>query len=78
MLNILKIPQLLQKMRINPFIFIIFEEISHTLNTKTDMAKEISRRSFLKTGTAAALGLSMMPGKVFAKGGNEAPAPLDR
>ena len=49
-----------------------------TLTQNTDMGKEISRRSFLKTGTAAALGLSMMPGKVFAKNENEAPAPLDR
>ena len=42
------------------------------------MGKEISRRSFLKTGTAAAIGLSMMPGKVFAKGEKVAPAPLNR
>ena len=42
------------------------------------MGKEISRRSFLKTGTVAAIGLSMMPGKVFAQSGNEAPAPLNR
>ena len=41
------------------------------------MGKEISRRSFLKTGTAAAIGLTMMPGKVFA-GENKAPAPLNR
>lgn len=30
------------------------------------MGKEISRRSFLKAGTAAALGMSMMPGNMFA------------
>ena len=43
------------------------------------MGKEISRRSFLKTGTAAAIGLSMIPGKVFAKEGEKvAPAPLNR
>ena len=42
------------------------------------MGKEISRRSFLKTGTAAAIGLSMMPGKVFAKNEKAAPAPLNR
>ena len=42
------------------------------------MAKDISRRSFLKTGTAAALGLSMIPGKVFADSEKRAPAPLNR
>ena len=42
------------------------------------MGKEISRRSFLKTGTAAAIGLSMIPGKVFAEGEKRAPAPLNR
>ena len=41
------------------------------------MPKDISRRAFLKTGTAAALGLSMMPDKLFASG-HEAPAPLNR
>ena len=30
------------------------------------MGKEMSRRSFLKTGTAAAIGLSMTPGSLFA------------
>ena len=30
------------------------------------MGKEMSRRSFLKAGTAAAIGLSMTPGNVFA------------
>lgn len=30
------------------------------------MGKEITRRSFLKAGTAAALGMSMMPGNMFA------------
>ena len=39
---------------------------------------DISRRSFLKTGTAAALGLSMIPGKVFADSEKRAPAPLNR
>ena len=29
------------------------------------MKKDMSRRSFLKTGTTAAIGLSMMPGTVF-------------
>ena len=42
------------------------------------MAKDISRRSFLKTGTAAAIGLSMIPGKVFAESEKRAPAPLNR
>ena len=41
------------------------------------MGKEISRRAFLKTGTAAAIGLSMMPDKVFA-GDKQAPPPLKR
>ena len=31
------------------------------------MAKEISRRSFLKTGTAAAIGLSVAPGMMAKK-----------
>ena len=30
------------------------------------MGKEMSRRSFLKAGTAAAIGLSMTPGSLFA------------
>ena len=30
------------------------------------MGKEMSRRSFLKAGTAAAIGLSMTPGSMFA------------
>ena len=30
------------------------------------MKKEMSRRSFLKAGTAAAIGLSMTPGSMFA------------
>ena len=42
------------------------------------MGKDISRRDFLRTGTAAAIGLSMMPGKVFAEGEKRAPAPLNR
>ena len=29
------------------------------------MGKEMSRRSFLKTGTAAAIGLSMTPGSLL-------------
>ncbi len=32
------------------------------------MKKDMSRRSFLKTGTTAAIGLSMMPGTVFGAG----------
>ena len=31
------------------------------------MGKEMSRRSFLKAGTAAAIGLSMTPGSMFAE-----------
>ena len=43
------------------------------------MSKEMSRRSFLKAGTAAAVGLSVMPGQLFAKEGKKtAPAPLGR
>ena len=43
------------------------------------MGKEISRRSFLKTGTAAAIGLSVAPGTVLGKSKkNAAPAPMDR
>ena len=30
------------------------------------MKKEMSRRSFLKAGTAAAIGMSMTPGSMFA------------
>ena len=44
------------------------------------MSKDISRRSFLKTGTAAAVGLSMAPG-IFAAPASKkkaAPAPMDR
>ena len=45
------------------------------------MSKELSRRSFLRVGTAAALGLAVSPKNIFA--GNvatakEAPKPLDR
>ena len=29
------------------------------------MEKDMSRRSFLKTGTTAAIGLSMVPGAIF-------------
>ena len=44
------------------------------------MGKEISRRSFLKTGTAAAIGLSVAPGSVLGKSKKKkgAPAPMDR
>ena len=43
------------------------------------MSKEISRRSFLKTGTAAAIGLSVAPGMMAKKKKkDETPAPLDR
>ena len=44
------------------------------------MRKEISRRSFLKTGTAAAVGLSMAPGMFAAPASKKkaAPAPMDR
>ena len=43
------------------------------------MNKEISRRSFLKVGTAAAVGLSVAPGMMAKKKNKEAaPAPLDR
>ena len=44
------------------------------------MSKEISRRSFLKTGTAAAVGLSMAPGMFAAPASKKkaAPAPMDR
>ena len=35
------------------------------------MGKEISRRAFLKTGTAAAIGLSMAPGDLFAAAGKK-------
>ena len=35
------------------------------------MEKEMSRRSFLKTGTAAAIGLSMTPGSVLAAAGSK-------
>ena len=43
------------------------------------MRKEISRRSFLKTGTAAAIGLSMAPEMLAKKKKkDEAPLPMDR
>ena len=44
------------------------------------MSKEISRRSFLKTGTAAAVGLSMAPGMFAAPASKKkaVPAPMDR
>ena len=43
------------------------------------MSKEISRRAFLKTGTAAAEGLSVAPEMLAKKKKKEeAPAPLDR
>ena len=42
------------------------------------MGKEISRRSFLKTGTAAAIGLSVAPDMLAKKKKDAAPAPLDR
>ena len=43
------------------------------------MAKEISRRSFLKTGTAAAIGLSVAPGMMAKKKKKvEDTAPLNR
>ena len=43
------------------------------------MGKEISRRSFLKTGTAAAIGLSMAPDMLAKKKKKDAaPLPMDR
>ena len=44
------------------------------------MSKDISRRSFLKIGTAAAVGLSMAPGMFAAPASKKkaAPAPMDR
>jgi len=43
------------------------------------MSNEISRRSFLKTGTAAAMGLAVAPAAFAAKPKkNQAPAPLNR
>ena len=42
------------------------------------MGKEISRRSFLKTGTAAAIGLSVAPGMLGKSNANAAPLPMDR
>ncbi len=42
------------------------------------MGKEISRRAFLKAGTAAAVGLSMRPETILAKSAGMAPAPLNR
>lgn len=43
------------------------------------MAKELSRRSFLKTGTTAALGLAMAPGMLMGKSKKKvAPKPLER
>ena len=44
------------------------------------MAKDISRRSFLKTGTAAAVGLTMAPDALFARKKKKETAPknLDR
>ena len=41
------------------------------------MSKEISRRSFLKAGTAAAVGLSLAPGKVLARESSK-PVTLNR
>ena len=43
------------------------------------MGKEFSRRSFLKTGTAAALGMAITPDILMGKSKKkEAPKPLDR
>lgn len=42
------------------------------------MSKEISRRSFLKAGSAAALGLALDPASMFARQKKSAPAPLNR
>ena len=42
------------------------------------MSKELSRRSFLKAGALAAVGLSMAPESILAKGQNVPPPPLDR
>ena len=44
------------------------------------MTKIMTRRSFLKTGTAAAIGLSVVPDTVLGKSKkkNAAPAPMDR
>jgi len=42
------------------------------------MSNEISRRSFLKTGTAAAIGLSVAPSDVFAKAKKKPVAPSDK
>ena len=57
----------------------LLKQKSHNTLTKiTDMKKEFSRRAFLKTGTAAAIGLSVMPEKVFASEKKDAPAPLNR
>ena len=53
-------------------------QIINTLITIA-MRKEISRRSFLKTGTAAAIGLSMAPEMLAKKKKkDEAPLPMDR
>ena len=41
------------------------------------MGQDISRRTFLKTGTAAAIGLSLLPDRVLAAE-KRAPAPLNR
>ena len=42
------------------------------------MSKELSRRTFLKAGTLAAVGLSVAPKSILAKGQNVPPPPLDR
>ena len=42
------------------------------------MTKELSRRSFLKAGTAAAVGLAVAPKSVFAKAKDVPPPPMDR
>ena len=42
------------------------------------MTKEISRRSFLKAGTAAAIGLTVAPKSVLAKAKDVPPPPMDR
>ena len=42
------------------------------------MSKEMSRRSFLKAGTAAALGLAVAPTTVLAKAKDAPPPPMDR
>ncbi len=42
------------------------------------MSKELSRRTFLKAGTLAAVGLSVAPKTILAKGQDVPPPPLDR